>query len=175
MSGENVTKLLDQAYWEQMDSSPQNLVYQAQYQIGAILKLMGKHNYPLKLADVYCGLGVMVHLLRDAHYDNVVGIDDSPAVTAYWEDSEGLEFGDPLNTEYEDASFDIVTCFDGSRTDDHTTLLREMARLTKKHLFFRPDSKLNPSMHDDVMRLLLAERLKMTQYNSFHGWYQIEK
>ena len=174
MNGENATKQLTQDYWEQKASSEQNLIVEAQLQIGSGLALVGKHNYKVEWADLYCGLGVMVHLLRDAHYDNIVGIDNDPNVQSFWEDDEGFIFQDPLHLGLKDDSFTLVTCFDGSRTEDHPALLREMARISSRYILFRPDSKPNHDLHEETMRLFLAERLKMTRYNAPNGWYTIE-
>ena len=147
---------------------------QATFQIGNILPIVGTHHYEARICDLYCGLGVMVHILRDAWYENVIGIDDSPAVTAYWEDAKGLLFDNPLDTVNSDNTFDLVSCFDGSRTTDHQGLLKEMARISRSTILFRPDSENNPSLHDETLRLILSEGLRLTKHNPVHGWYQIE-
>jgi hypothetical protein len=146
---------------------------EAQLRIGSALKLVGKHNYNVKMADLYCGEGVMVQLLRDSHYNNIVGIEPDSSYEQYW-DTEGIIIADPLTPPFHDEYFDLVTCFDASRCEDKKALLREMARLSARYILYRPGPDPDTSQHDETMRMILSERLTMVRYNAPNGWYTIE-
>jgi SAM-dependent methyltransferase len=74
-----------------------------------------KRRRKLRALDVGCGAGLSARrLLERAEVDEVVGLDPSPEALGHAVRFRGIEFlvGSALELPFEDASFDLVTCFD---------------------------------------------------------------
>ena len=180
MSGETATSPSPaNSYWErQFNDKFDDISLEASLQIVVVTRLMGTHNYDLEMLDLYCGFGAMVQKMVGGGFEKAKGMDPDPSVEEYWDREGCLEVDNPLSCDYEDESFDLVTCFGGfSRISqpEYPTLLEEMKRLTKGKIIFKPYADRGNDTRKEVIPLLLEHRLVPSKYNPFRGHYILTK
>lgn len=159
-------------YWEQQYNDRfDDISREASWRISNITSVIGGHHHKARVLDLYCGLGAMVEKMSDGGFHSVYGVDDDDALSDYWFHKDRLTVMDPLNTTYNDDSFDLVTCFGGfDRTDRHDELLEEMKRLTSSAIIIRPYEVQNFKEQKKALPLLMKHRLEVVRYNPVHGY-----
>jgi len=169
--GTSLLTLPTKEYWSQRYNDKFDEISQeASWRISNIISVVGGHNHNAKILDLYCGFGAMVDKMVHGGFKNTYGIDSDEALGEYW-DTNFLSLGDPLDTGFDDESFDLVSCFGGfERTDKHDELLEEMKRLTTKVIAIRPYDKRSFELQKKALPVLMKHRFEMIKYNPVHGY-----
>lgn len=164
-------------YWAQQYSDNfDDVSREATWRISSVFAAIGGHNYKARVLDLYCGLGAMVEKMSDGGFHSIYGVDDAETLSDYWFHKERLSVMDPLDTDYNDDSFELVTCYGGfDRTDRHDDLLNEMRRLTSSLIVFRPYDQRGFEHQKKALPLLMEHRLDMVKFNPVHGYITLRK
>jgi len=161
------------------DKGKQNLVAQdASSCIRYILELAGKWSHGLKLLDVQCGLGAMVHLLGDAGFREARGIDSDPAVSAYWSDEGAFAIQDPTDMPFNDLEWGLVSWFRGKALRDEEIeeeILKEISRVTSYMFVYRPSMVFTAQEQEQVISKALNAGFILDEFNPVLNIYLFQK
>ena len=148
-------------------------------QAGNVAATVGKWAYKRSILDIQSEAGVMVHLLRDAGFENSYGLDNSPAVTALWEHEDAIIIAEPHDTGLPDNSFDLVTWFGMYETErlDCTVsdVLNEMKRLTTGYMVVQPFKQATNRCYKDALAFFMENRLNVETENKHLGYFFLSK
>jgi len=148
-------------------------------QAGNLVEYIGRWSFYVPVLDVNAGPGVMVQLLLDSGFQNVVGVDQDKDMSELWDIPDVLVHADPWDMPFEDNQFKTVTWFSAHEgtvpEDKFDAVLEEIDRVGSGHLMGKFYTEWSTANHEDLLRKMLDHHMSVVRFNPHLLFYIFQK